>query len=45
NLTTHWAQTKATDEQLELFTDQLLMTMHDLRMVLVRKKSDRLNKD
>ena len=45
NLTTHWAQTKATDEQLELFTDQLLMTMHDLRMVLVRKKSDRLNRD
>jgi len=45
NLTTHWAQTKATDVQLDLFTDQLLMAMHDLRMVLVRKKSDRLNRD
>lgn len=45
NLTTHWAQTKATDAQLDLFTDQLLMAMHDLRMVLVRKKSDRLNRD
>jgi len=45
NLTTHWAQTKATDEQLERFTDQLLMAMHDLRMVLVRKKSDRMSKE
>jgi len=45
NLTTHWAQTKATDDQLEQFTDRLLMAMHDLRMVLVRKKSDRMMKD
>ncbi len=44
NLTTHWAQTKASDDDLEQFTDQLLMAMHDLRMVLVRKKSDRLMK-
>jgi len=44
NLTAHWAQTKASDEDLEAFTDQLLMAMHDLRMVLVRKKSDRLMK-
>jgi hypothetical protein len=43
-LTAHWAQTKASDEDLEAFTDQLLMAMHDLRMVLVRKKSDRLMK-
>jgi hypothetical protein len=45
NLTAHWAQTKATDEQLDRFTDDLLMAMHDLRSVLVRKKSDRLMKD
>lgn len=45
NLTTHWAQTKAEDDELEAFTDQLLMAMHDLRMVLVRKKSDRMTKD
>lgn len=45
NLTTHWAQTKASDDELEAFTDQLLMAMHDLRMVLVRKKSDRLMRD
>ncbi|WP_417241566.1 hypothetical protein [Celeribacter sp.] len=42
NLTAHWAQTRATDEQLELVTDELLLTMHDLRTVLVRKKADRL---
>jgi hypothetical protein len=44
NLTTHWAQTKASDDDLEQFTDELLMAMHDLHMVLVRKKSDRLMK-
>ncbi len=44
NLTTQWAQSKATDEQLEEVTDRLLMAMHDLRSVLVRKKSDRISK-
>ena len=42
NLTTHWAQSKANDEQLEAVTDALLLAMHDLRAVLVRKKADRL---
>lgn len=42
NLTTHWAQSRATDRQLEAITDALLLTMHDLRSVLVRKKADRL---
>ena len=42
NLTAHWAQTRATDSQLEAITDELLLAMHDLRTVLVRKKSDRL---
>jgi hypothetical protein len=45
NLTTHWAQTRATDEQLDEVTDALLLAMHDLRSVLVRKKADRLLKD
>ncbi|WP_417262197.1 hypothetical protein [Celeribacter sp.] len=46
NLTAHWAQTRATDDQLENVTDALLLAMHDLRTVLVRKKADRLlNKD
>lgn len=41
NLTAHWAQTRATDEQLEEVTTPLLLAMHDLRSVLVRKKADR----
>lgn len=44
NLTTHWAQSRAKDEQLEDVTDALLLAMHDLRSVLVRKKADRLMK-
>ena len=42
NLTAHWAQTKASDDDLEAITDTLLMAMHDLRTVLVRKKADRI---
>lgn len=42
NLTAHWAQSKATPEQLERVTDRLLLAMHDLRQVLVRKKSERV---
>ena len=42
NLTAHWAQTRASDADLERVTDTLLMAMHDLRTVLVRKKADRL---
>jgi hypothetical protein len=42
NLTTHWVQSKASDEQLEEVTDALLLAMHDLRSTLVRKKSSRL---
>jgi hypothetical protein len=44
NLTTHWAQSRATPDQLENVTDALLMAMHDLRTVLVRKKADRILK-
>ncbi|MDT0682642.1 hypothetical protein RM543_08090 [Roseicyclus sp. F158] len=44
NLTAQWAQSRATDEQLENVTDALLLAMHDLRCVLVRKKADRLTK-
>lgn len=45
NLTTQWVQSKATPEQLEQVTDSLLLAMHDLRSVLVRKKADRLMRD
>lgn len=44
NLTTQWAQSKASDAALEQVTDSLLMAMHDLRTVLVRKKAERLLK-
>jgi hypothetical protein len=42
NLTTHWAQSRASDEALEEVTDSLLLAMHDLRTVLVRRKAERL---
>lgn len=42
NLTTQWAQSRATSEQLADVTDALLLAMHDLRTVLVRKKADRI---
>ena len=42
NLTTQWAQSRATEDQLDTVTDTLLLAMHDLRTVLVRKKADRL---
>ncbi|MGB0960331.1 MAG: hypothetical protein ACPGVK_08795 [Halocynthiibacter sp.] len=44
NITTQWAQSKASDEQLEAVTDSLLLTMHDLRSVLVRKQAERIQK-
>ncbi|MFT6675306.1 MAG: hypothetical protein ACJAVM_001495 [Sulfitobacter sp.] len=42
NLTTQWAQSKASEPQLEAVTDALLLAMHDLRSTLVRKKAERL---
>ncbi|MBB3993533.1 hypothetical protein GGR95_001161 [Sulfitobacter undariae] len=44
NTTTHWIQSRATEEQLDAVTDQLLLAMHDMRNTLVRKKADRLTK-
>jgi hypothetical protein len=44
NLTTQWAQSRASGDQLDAVTDALLLAMHDLRSVLVRKKADRLEK-
>ncbi|WP_163846710.1 hypothetical protein [Pseudooceanicola aestuarii] len=43
-LAAHWAQSRATDAQLEEVTDELLLAMHDLRSLLVRKKAERLMK-
>jgi hypothetical protein len=45
NMTAQWAQSKATDEQLDAVMDPLLLAMHDLRAVLVRKKAERLSRN
>lgn len=45
NLTAQWAQSRAAPDQLEAVTDALLLAMHDLRSVLVRKKAERLTRD
>lgn len=42
NLTAHWAQFQATPAELEAVSDTLLMAMHDLRDVLVRKRAQRV---
>ena len=42
NNLTQWAQSKATDAELEAVTSSLLLTMHDLRTVLIRKGSERV---
>ncbi|WP_425049514.1 hypothetical protein [Psychromarinibacter sp. S121] len=44
NQTAHWANSDASDAQLDRITDDLLLAMHDLRSVLVRRKADRLLK-
>lgn len=44
NLTAHWANSKADTAALDQVTDRLLLAMHDLRSVLVRKKAATLNK-
>ena len=44
NATTQWVQSKAQPTELDEITDSLLLAMHDLRSVLVRKKADRLLK-
>ena len=42
NQTAHWVNSNAEDEELESVTDDLLLAMHDLRALLVRKKADRM---
>ncbi len=44
NQTAHWVNSSAEEDELEEVTDALLLAMHDLRSVLVRKKADRLMK-
>jgi hypothetical protein len=41
NHAAHWAQTRASDAQLDEVAQDLLLAMHDLRSVLVRRRSAR----
>ncbi|MCV2868184.1 hypothetical protein OEW28_06035 [Defluviimonas sp. WL0002] len=45
NQTAHWAQTRASEAQLDQVTDALLLAMHDLRSVLVKKRSERPSRE
>ncbi|SEN47018.1 hypothetical protein [Palleronia pelagia] len=45
NHTAHWVQTKATEEQIDAILNPLLLSMHDLRQVLVRKRTDRIMRE
>lgn len=45
NQTAHWAQSRASDAELAAVTDALLLAMHDLRSVLVRRAADRIVPD
>jgi hypothetical protein len=45
NLTAQWVQARATEAQLDAVTDALLLAMHDLRTVLVRRKAERLGQE
>ena len=44
NLTAQWAQSRASAAELDEVTDALLLAMHDLRSVLIKRKADRLLK-
>ena len=39
NHAAHWAQTRATDAEIDAVSQDLLLAMHDLRAVLVRRRS------
>jgi hypothetical protein len=42
NEVAQWLQSRASDAEAEGVSDRLLMAMHDLRSVIVRRKSDML---
>ena len=43
NQVSHWVQSKASDDELDLVTNELLLSMHDLRQVLVRRRAERID--
>ncbi|WP_226627272.1 hypothetical protein [Alloyangia pacifica] len=45
NAAAQWAQSKASDAELEDVTDALLLAMHDLRGVLVRRRAEKLSRE
>lgn len=42
NLAAQWVQTRATDAQVEAVMNPLLLAMHDLRAILVRRRAEDL---
>ena len=45
NAAAQWAQSKASDAELDELTDALLLAMHDLRGVLVRRRAEKLGRE
>jgi hypothetical protein len=45
NAVAQWAQARASDDEIEAVADALLLAMHDLRGVLVRRKAARLMRE
>ncbi|MCA0940207.1 hypothetical protein CLG85_018125 [Yangia mangrovi] len=45
NAAAQWAQSKASDAELDEVTDALLLAMHDLRGVLVRRRAEKLSRE
>ena len=44
NQVSHWIQSKASDDEVDAVTDQLLLSMHDLRETLVRRRAERVQR-
>ena len=38
--TTHWIVSQAEDDDIELHSEELLLAIHDLRSVIIRKKAE-----
>lgn len=43
NLTAQWVQTRASEDEVDRVLDPLLMAMHDLRSVLIRRRAEKLD--
>ena len=45
NQVSHWVQSKASDDEVDAVTNDLLLSMHDLRQVLVRRRAERIQRE